>query len=74
MNNIKKILKELGVTQVQFSSRIGVSQGAINHYINSNRNPDIDTCWKIVNSLRELGANCNFDEVFPDNTAFDKTA
>lgn len=74
MNNIKEILKDIGVTQVRFAECLGVSQGAANHYINSNRTPDITTCWKIVNSLRTLGAKCGIEDVFPDNTAPKKTA
>lgn len=74
MNNIKEILKELGTTQVQLARRVGISQSATNHYINAHRKPDIVMCWRIVNSLRSLGAKCGFEDVFPDNAQTQKSA
>lgn len=78
MSNLKKIRKRLGISQSVVAVSVGVSQGAIGHYENGRRTPDIEMCWKIVSTLNSLGAKCTVDDVFPgpqlDNTQNRKTA
>jgi putative transcriptional regulator len=66
MSNLKAIRGELGVTQQALAEKVGVSQSAINHYENGNRTVDTVLGWRIVNALNLLGADCNFEDVFPD--------
>ncbi|HCE5244014.1 TPA: helix-turn-helix transcriptional regulator [Vibrio parahaemolyticus] len=66
MSNLKAIRGELGVTQQALAEKVGVSQSAINHYENGNRTVDTVLGWRIVNALSSLGANCKFEDVFPD--------
>jgi putative transcriptional regulator len=66
MSKLKLIRGELGVTQQALAEKVGVSQSAINHYENGNRTVDTSLAWKIVCALNTLGANCKFEEVFPD--------
>lgn len=66
MSNLKAIRGELGVTQQALAEKVGVSQSAINHYENGNRTVDTILGWRIVNALNLLGADCKFEDVFPD--------
>ncbi|TOJ99041.1 helix-turn-helix transcriptional regulator [Vibrio parahaemolyticus] len=66
MSNLKAIRGELGVTQQALAEKVGVSQSAFNHYENGNRTVDTVLGWRIVNALNLLGADCKFEDVFPD--------
>ncbi len=66
MSKLKLIRGELGVTQQSLAEKVGVSQSAINHYENGNRAVDTAIGWRIVNALNLLGADCQFEDVFPD--------
>lgn len=66
MSKIKDIRTTIGVTQETLGKKLGVSQGAMNHYENGNREISLSLARKIVNALNELGAQCTFDDVFPD--------
>lgn len=78
MSKIKDIRTKLGVTQNELGKKLGVSQGAMNHYENGKREISLTLARKIVHALNQLGANCTFDDVFPDpqlnNTQNRKTA
>lgn len=43
---LKQIMTETGVTQRQVAEAIGVTEPALNHYINGRREPDIATLVK----------------------------
>lgn len=73
MSKIKEIRMKLGVTQDALAKKIGVSQGAINHYENGNREIKLSLGRRIVSALNALGAECTFDEVFPDPDANDNS-
>ncbi|WP_105901407.1 helix-turn-helix transcriptional regulator [Vibrio gangliei] len=66
MSKIKVIRGELGVTQETLAKKVGVSQSAMNHYENGNREIKNELGWRIVNALNELGASCTYEEVFPN--------
>ncbi|EHK9084600.1 helix-turn-helix transcriptional regulator [Vibrio parahaemolyticus] len=66
MSNLKVIRGALGVTQQALAEKVGVSQSAINHYENGNRTVDTALGWSIVNALNSFGANCTFEQVFPN--------
>lgn len=65
MNHIKELRCELGMTQGVLASALGVTQGAITHYENNRRTPDIDMCRGIVSVFNKNGANVTLDDVFP---------
>ncbi|EKO3656440.1 helix-turn-helix transcriptional regulator [Vibrio metschnikovii] len=66
MTKINEILKRIGISQERLAEIVGVSQSSINHYAKGNRKPNYQIAWKIVDSLNQLGANCSFDDVFPN--------
>lgn len=66
MANIKSILKKVGKSQDELARKVGISQSAINHYANGNRKPSYEMAWKIVEALKSFGAQCSFDDVFPN--------
>lgn len=45
---LKQIMTETGVTQRQVAEAIGVTEPALNHYINGRREPDIATLVKLA--------------------------
>lgn len=65
MNRIKEFRESVGMTQEAFGSYISKTQGAVAHYENAVRTPDLDTCREIVNALNDNGANVTLDDVFP---------
>ncbi|WP_434340220.1 helix-turn-helix transcriptional regulator [Motilimonas cestriensis] len=66
MPKIKFIRGDLGVTQRALAEKLGLSQSTINHYENGNRSIDTGTGWKIVQALNAFGAQCSFEDVFPN--------
>ncbi|MBE3662152.1 transcriptional regulator [Vibrio navarrensis] len=66
MPNIKGILKRISRSQDELSKEVGVSQSAVNHYANGKRKPSYEMAWKIVEALNTFGAECAFDDVFPN--------
>jgi len=49
--NIKKIRKENGLTQAEFSKRIGISRTYLSDLENSRKSPSVETLDKIANKL-----------------------
>lgn len=45
--NIKQIRNSLGITQLEFAEKIGVSRSAVQHWETSYTEPDIDAIKKI---------------------------
>ncbi len=66
MPNINAILRRIKKSQEDLAKVVGCSQGTINHYANSNRTPNYEMAWKVVDGLNALGADCSFADVFPN--------
>ncbi|WP_341304705.1 S24 family peptidase [Pseudomonas sp. TMP25] len=47
----KARMKELGVTQEGLAERLGVTQGAVAHWISGRREPDLSTIGKVLETL-----------------------
>lgn len=65
MCHLRKIRKTINVSQALLAQKIGCSQGAIGHYENKRRKPDLETCRMLVRALKEFGAQVELDDVFP---------
>lgn len=65
MCHLRKIRKKINVSQALLAQKIGCSQGAIGHYENKRRKPDLETCRMLVRALKEFGAQVELDDVFP---------
>jgi transcriptional regulator with XRE-family HTH domain len=48
---IKKIRKEKGITQINFSKKCGISQTYLSQIENNERNPTVDILERISNAL-----------------------
>ncbi|EOW9223423.1 helix-turn-helix transcriptional regulator [Vibrio cholerae] len=66
MNKIKQYRNTVGVTQKELGELLGVGQSTIDRYESGVRKINYQIAWKIVDSLNQLGANCSFDDVFPN--------
>ncbi|MCQ4922963.1 helix-turn-helix domain-containing protein [Tissierella carlieri] len=55
---IKKIRKSIKMSQIEFSKKIGISQGTLSEIENGNNNPSIETLIKI----KEM-TNLDIDEI-----------
>ncbi|MCE7612017.1 LexA family transcriptional regulator [Vibrio fluvialis] len=49
---VKARLKELGITQEQLSERMGITQGAIGHWLNKRREPSLEQISQILSALK----------------------
>lgn len=65
MCHLRKIRKNINVSQALLAQKVGCSQGAIGHYENKRRKPDLEMCRKLVRALKEFGAQVELDDVFP---------
>ncbi|EKO3419724.1 helix-turn-helix domain-containing protein [Vibrio fluvialis] len=66
MNQIAAIRKSIGVSQSGLAEKLNSVPSRIANFEASTRKPDIETCWEIVRALNELGADCCFEQVFPN--------
>ena len=66
MNNIKKIRLSAALTQTEMARMLGVSQGTLARYELGIRTISLEMSWKIANILNQLGAECSFEDVFPN--------
>ena len=73
MNNIKAHLAKLSIKQQAFAEKVGIHPATLNGYLNEHRIPNVDVAWNIVKGMRELGSDCQFEDVFPPNS-YRKTA
>ncbi len=79
MNRIAEFRNKAKVSQATLAKTVGgIVTSTIGNYEYGIRKIDVETARKIVNALNELGAQCTFDDVFPDpqlnTTATRKTA
>lgn len=44
-------MKELGITQERLAERLGVTQGAVAHWLSGRREPPLDTIAKVLDAL-----------------------
>lgn len=65
MNRIKECREQVSLTQALLAQRLGLSQGAIAHYENNKRTPELDLCRDIVSVFIEKGLTVTLDDVFP---------
>lgn len=55
MNNMKRIRREVRLTQNQLASMVGSTQAAISHYETGRRKPSLDLSRDIVNAFVSSG-------------------
>ena len=51
MNRIKEVLEQKGYSQAWLSEKLGKSYNIVNGYCNNNRQPSLDTLFKIADVL-----------------------
>ena len=56
--NLRQLMKECGVNQVQLAKDIGVAQSAISAWLNGKKEPSILSLWLLADYF-----NCNVDEL-----------
>ncbi|MCG9699616.1 helix-turn-helix domain-containing protein [Vibrio natriegens] len=66
MNKLKDFRCQVGATQQKIADLVDVKQGTIVRYENGERQVSINMARKLVSAFNSLGANCVFDDVFPD--------
>ncbi|UTV28969.1 helix-turn-helix transcriptional regulator [Photobacterium atrarenae] len=66
MNRISDFRDKAKVSQAGLAKVVGVTPSTIGNYESGIRNIKLKMCWKIVKALNALGANCTFEEVFPN--------
>lgn len=64
MNNLKKLRRLAGMSQVELASTLGLTQGAIAHYEKGIRRPNVDIAKKILIEFNTRGVFCTFEEMF----------
>lgn len=65
MNNMKRIRREVRLTQNQLASMVGSTQAAISHYETGRRKPSLDLSRNIVKAFVSAGIRASIDDVFP---------
>ena len=66
MQRIKEVREAASISASDLAMKLGMTSSAIGHYEKERRTPDITMCWRVVHALNELGASCEFYDVFPD--------
>lgn len=69
MTEIRRIRKELGLTQEEFASKLGMSQAAISRYETGERTPDV---YDLLAIARYLG--CKVDDLIDKRGAHEQEA
>lgn len=60
----KARLSSMGMTQAELSEKLGITQGAMGHWLNGRRNPSLAEVGKIFEILGINGASINADGTF----------
>ena len=58
MNAIRRLREAQGFSQLEFAMALGVTPGAVSHWENGRRKPDIDDLVRIAQLL-----NCKVDDL-----------
>lgn len=58
MTAIRKLREAKGFSQLEFATALGVTQGAVSHWENGRRKPDIDDLVRIAELL-----GCKLDDL-----------
>lgn len=66
MQRIRDIRERFSISVKSLSEKSGIEAGSIYHYEKGRRTPSFNQCWDIVNALIDLGADCSFEQVFPN--------
>jgi len=62
---MKEFREQAEMTQETLAQELRLSQGAIAHYENGKRTPDLDVCRNIVAVFVDVGIDVTLDDVFP---------
>lgn len=65
MNNIKEFRKKTGLKQIEFAKKLNFLQATYSNYENNARQPNVNDAIKIYELIKELGVDCQIDDVFP---------
>jgi putative transcriptional regulator len=68
MNQIAKMRKRIGISQILLAKTIGWRASRLANYELNMRTPGLDDCRKIVFALDKLGCTCSLDDIFPPPT------
>ena len=49
--NLRQLLNELGLSQVEFAEKIGCTQATVSQLLNAERLPSMETLLKIINTF-----------------------
>ena len=69
MNNLRNIRKQLGLTQGDLASELGLTKGAIGHYENGRRSLNVSQCRELLAVFKKHGASVGIDDLFPPTAA-----
>lgn len=64
-------MKELGVTQERLAEQLGVTQGAVAHWLGGRREPDLDTIGRVLRALDLPPLSVTGSVAGPAGTVFD---
>lgn len=56
--NLRQLMKECGVNQVQLAKDIGIAQSAVSAWLSGKKEPSISSLWLLADYF-----NCNVDEL-----------
>ena len=64
--NLKKLLKQVGLTNYGFACEVGISKTAITLYLNGERKPSLETCKKIIIYCATKNISVTLEYLRPD--------
>lgn len=69
MNQIKELRKENKIGQKQLAHKLGCSKSTVSHYENNKRSITTKKSRDIHRAMLDLGADCEYDDLFPPEQA-----
>ncbi|WP_318438134.1 helix-turn-helix transcriptional regulator [Photobacterium leiognathi] len=66
MNKIAMQRRLFNISQAKLAEMINSRPSRISNFESLTRKPDLNTCWMIVNAFNKLGADCTFEDIFPN--------